>query len=79
MRETTTESDSPEIDEMTERLIEITAGGHALVVANAALRVLVFALLALEEDHRNNLVDDLPGAVAAAISCYSQPARTLHA
>jgi hypothetical protein len=76
MRETTTVSDTPEIDQMTEPLIEITAGAHTMVVANAALRVMVFALLAPEEDHRNSLVDDLPAAVAAAISCYSQPAQT---
>jgi hypothetical protein len=49
MLETTTASDSPEIDQMTETLIEITAGSHAMVVANAALRVLVFALLALAQ------------------------------
>jgi len=65
MLETTTVSDTPEIDRMTETLIEITAGAHAMVVANAALRVMVFALLALKEDHRKGLVDDLPAAVAA--------------
>jgi hypothetical protein len=33
MRETTTVSDTPEIDQMTETLIEITAGAHAPVTA----------------------------------------------
>jgi hypothetical protein len=70
-----TESVDPEIDQLTTAFIEAAWAKDSIVIANAALRVLVAALMALEEEHRDSMVALLPAAVAMAMADFPQQQR----